>query len=367
MIISLRAVSVIEDLHLFRRLSLYYKGRIYPPTCAGNLDMSDSQALIKELETVLTHTAISRYTIVSSLCLYVYDFSRILLGMHCSASSYRQFPNTIDHQGSPWSLVKGMFFWNRYFIFPVVAYWTFSEITRVPTDRIACFAGGAVGLIFSLICNGGAQVIMQLRVHAMYGHNRTLKIVISLLFLVAISTELGIAIAKLATDHGILPMMTFDTILLILVVYKAYLIQRQEIFVTSNRTWNGARLMRIMFRDSVIYFACTVGVNLFNLLMWAVGPYDLFTMGAAWAITVPVMAASHILFNMRRAYHRPIQTLATTEGDEGTEFQIAHRLAGAKGPTVWSRYSVHVLGTQWTRCMIVWTFSYPGMWTTRSD
>lgn len=50
-------------------------------------------------------------------------------------------------------------------------------------------------------------------------------------------------------------MMTFDTVMLILVVYKAYLIQREETSATSDKIWTGARLMRIMFRDSVIYFA----------------------------------------------------------------------------------------------------------------
>ncbi|KAJ6555083.1 hypothetical protein DFH09DRAFT_1365800 [Mycena vulgaris] len=298
--------------------------------------MSDFQALLKQLETVLSHTAASHYTIVSSLCLYAYDF--ILT-----------FSDEVEYfWGSPWTFVKGLFLWNRYFVFPVIAYLSFSEINRLPTHSL-CFAGETVGIILSIVCIGGAQVVMQLRLHALYGQNRTLKIIISLLFFMAVSGELGIAIAKLVTDNGMntvylqpipflvdplslcvgaipkflivytVPMMTFDTIMLILVVYKAYLIQREETFVTSDETWTGARLMRIMFRDSVIYFACTVGVNLFNLLMWAIGPYDLFTVGTAWAVTIPVMAASRILFNMRKEYRRP--TINTLDVDVGTEFQ----------------------------------------------
>ncbi|KAJ6554732.1 hypothetical protein B0H19DRAFT_1263038 [Mycena capillaripes] len=263
--------------------------------------MSDYQDLLKELETVLSHTAVSHYTIVSSLCLYAYDFS---------------------------------------------------------------FAEQTTGLILAIVCIGGAQVIMQLRVHALYGQNRALKVIISLLFFLAVSTELGIASAKLATNNGYIqpipflidplklcvgtipkflilytvPMMVFDTVMLVLVVYKSYLIQREESSVTFNNTWTGARLMRIMFRDSVIYFACTVGVNLFNLLMWALGPFDLFTVGTAWAVVVPVMAASRILFNMRKEYNSPLST-STPEGDIGTEFQVAHRPPGSKGTTVWSATS----------------------------
>ncbi|KAJ7080589.1 hypothetical protein B0H15DRAFT_1025123, partial [Mycena belliarum] len=253
--------------------------------------MSDFRSLLKELETVLAHTAISRYAIVSSLCLFTYDF--ILT-----------FPVEVEYfWGSPRSFVKGLFFWNRYFVVPVIAYLSFY---------------------------------------------RTLKIIISALFCIAISSELAIAITKLVTDtvsiQAIpllvdplslcvetipkflilypLPSMIFDAILLALVIYKAYLIQHDETSATANRAWTGARLVRIMFRDSVVYFACTFGVNLFNMLVWALGPYDLFTVGTAWAVTVPVMAANRILFNMRKVYHtNASETLGTL--DIGTEFQVA--------------------------------------------
>ncbi|KAF7349478.1 hypothetical protein MSAN_01738100 [Mycena sanguinolenta] len=204
---------------------------------------------------------------------------------------------------------------------------------------------------------------MQLRIHALYGHDRRLKIILSCFFVTATLSDLGIAIAKLVTNNGYVqplpflidpmslcvgtipkflliypvPMMIFDSILLILVVYKAYLVQREEsASAISSKVWLGARIMRIMIRDSVLYFACTVGVNLFNLLMWAFGPYDLFTMGAAWGATVPVMAASRILFNMRKAYHQPVDDFVP--GSEfDTEFRVANRSQGSKEPTFWSQ------------------------------
>ncbi|KAJ7171089.1 hypothetical protein C8R46DRAFT_1262130 [Mycena filopes] len=324
--------------------------------------MADYGELLKELETVLSHTAVSHYTIVSSLCLYVYDF---LL----------TFPMEVEYfWKSPRSFVKVMFFWNRYFTFPTIAYLTFSEINRLPTASLCvlgfslvisvlilprrCFAGQTTGIILSIVCIGGAQVIMQIRVHALYAQNQALKIILSILFFMAVASELGIAIAKLVTDSVTVqpipflvdplslcvetipkfligypvPMMVFDTILLILVVYKAYLIQREEAATSVDKVWTGARLVRVMFRDSVIYFACTVGINLFNLLVWLLAPYDLFTTGTAWAVTVPVMAASRILFNMRSTYHHS-EAQVTMGGEVGTEFQVARR--SSKGPTVW--------------------------------
>ncbi|KAJ7895139.1 hypothetical protein B0H14DRAFT_2681387 [Mycena olivaceomarginata] len=323
--------------------------------------MSDYQPLFEELQIVLAHTAVTHYAIASSLCLYAYEF---LL--------------TFSAEGSPWTFVKA----NRYFPIPAIAYVAFCKcslrslkiqidtetcvsfysaaINRTPTLPL-CFAGEAVGIILSLVCIGGAQVIMQLRVHALYGQNRRLKIALSCLFVFEEANELGIAIAKLATDNGghiqpipflvdpltlcvetipkflfayPIPSMVFDTILLVLVVYKTYLIQREE---TLDKSWTGARLVRLMFRDSVMYFACTVGFNLFNLLIWILGPYDLFTAGTAWAVSVPVMAASRVLLNMRKTYYR--SNTDTLDGEIGTEFQVARRPQGSKGPAVWSSSS----------------------------
>ncbi|KAJ7805702.1 hypothetical protein B0H14DRAFT_2878582, partial [Mycena olivaceomarginata] len=310
--------------------------------------MSDYQPLFEELQIVLAHTAVTHYAIASSLCLYAYEF---LLTFSAEVEYF---------WGSPWTFVKAVFFWNRYFPIPAIAYVAFSAINRTPTLPL-CFAGEAVGIILSLVCIGGAQVIMQLRVHALYGQNRRLKIALSCLFVFEEANELGIAIAKLATDNGghiqpipflvdpltlcvetipkflfayPIPSMVFDTILLVLVVYKTYLIQREE---TLDKSWTGARLVRLMFRDSVMYFACTVGFNLFNLLIWILGPYDLFTAGTAWAVSVPVMAASRVLLNMRKTYYR--SNTDTLDGEIGTEFQVARRPQGSKGPAVWSSSS----------------------------
>ncbi|KAJ7888070.1 hypothetical protein B0H14DRAFT_3856091 [Mycena olivaceomarginata] len=239
--------------------------------------MSDYQALLKELETVLTHTAAAHYSIASSLCLFVYDF---LL----------TFPTEVEYfWGTPWSFVKAMFFWPGLNTRKVELGTSAAYVQAIPflRDPLA-------------LCTG--------------------------------------TIPKFLIFYPV-PMMGFDTILLILVVYKAYLIQLDEASITSDKRWTGIRVMRIMFRDSVIYFACTVGVNLFNLLLWVVGPFDLFTLGTAWAVTVPVMAASHVLFNMRSAYHDPPSSTLNLEVD--TEFQVAQRPHGASGPTVWSSSSEH--------------------------
>jgi hypothetical protein len=50
------------------------------------------------------------------------------------------------------------------------------------------------------------------------------------------------------------------------------------------------------FHDAVLISLAYSGfaVNLLNTLVWALSPYNLFTLGTAWGITVP-----HVLINMR--------------------------------------------------------------------
>jgi hypothetical protein len=65
-------------------------------------------------------------------------------------------------------------------------------------------------------------------------------------------------------------------------------------------------------------------VNLLNTLVWALSPYNLFTLGTAWGITVPALAGTHVLINMREIYNHPFDTKAT-EDTVGIEFQAARR------------------------------------------
>ncbi|KAJ7604735.1 hypothetical protein FB45DRAFT_955398 [Roridomyces roridus] len=69
--------------------------------------------------------------------------------------------------------------------------------------------------------------------------------------------------------------------------------------------------------------------------MWALAPSDLFTVGIAWAVTIPVMAANRTLLNMRLSYHDRPTTLDAVD-EIGTEFQVARRPQESGEPRVWS-------------------------------
>ncbi|KAF7343872.1 hypothetical protein MSAN_01968500 [Mycena sanguinolenta] len=286
------------------------------------MESASVAAQFKALETALNHLTISHYAsgndfdryinreltlsyTVSSMCLYVYDFML-------------SFPDEVQYfWGARMSLVKVLFFCNRYAVL--------------------------------LLAGSKAFIIMQVRIYAMYNQNKVLKIILSTLFIMELVTEFSIAIPKLVSDNvtivpipGLqistsfcdetvpkyffafpIPFMGFEFILFALASYKAYVHYREA----PNKTWFGSRLVGVIFRDSILYFACGFTVNLLNVLVWAAGPYDLFTFGTAWGFTVPALAATHVLINMREIYNQSFDT-TVNEDTIGTEFRVARRRVG---------------------------------------
>ncbi|KAJ7848484.1 hypothetical protein B0H14DRAFT_2767863 [Mycena olivaceomarginata] len=302
------------------------------------MDPATAAAQFKALETALNHITISHYASLSSMCLYLYDFILTF------SSEVKYF----------WGSHMSLSYHNHVCLLIIPNYGKGLSIS------FSCFTGQSIEIILSIICVAMNQVIMQIRIHAMYNQNRALKIILSLLFVLELSAEFTIGIVKLATDHvtiapipGLqtplsfcdekipkyffalpIPLMGFESILFALALYKGYIHYRES----PNKAWFGSRLVGVIFRDSILFFACGFTVNLLNVLIWALGPYDLFNLGTAWGITVPALAATHVLINMREVYNQPFNDTKVTE--ETIQFQAARRPTGSNGPTTWSDLSV---------------------------
>jgi hypothetical protein len=140
--------------------------------------------------------------------------------------------------------------------------------------------------------------------------------------------------------------MGFESILFALSLYKGYIHYRES----PNKAWFGSRLVGIIFRDSILFFAWCVlnpfynltltslsysgfSMYLLNVLIWALGPYDLFTLSTGWEITVPALAATRVLINMREVYNNPLSD--TKVAEETIQLQVARRPTGLNGPTTW--------------------------------
>ncbi|KAF8187401.1 hypothetical protein K438DRAFT_1835071 [Mycena galopus ATCC 62051] len=300
------------------------------------MDPADADATA--VDTFFSQLTISQYASVCSACLYIYDF------MLTFSDEVRYFWDT------RMSLVKVLFFCNRYSVLFLVGFKFFVDIYAMPRAT-TCAGIESFEIIVSILCIAMTQVIMQIRIHAMYNQNKTLKIILSLLFIAETVAEFSIAIPEIRfvdvkppfvvralCSEAIpkyffafpIPSMGFEFILLVLAVHKACL----HFWEAPKEMWVGSRLLSVIFRDSVLYFACGFGANLLNVLVWALGPWNLLSHGLAWGVTVPLLAAvpalaaTHVLINMREIFHRPFDATVTASG---TELRFAARTVGSNG------------------------------------
>ncbi|KAJ7485613.1 hypothetical protein FB451DRAFT_61604 [Mycena latifolia] len=175
---------------------------------------------------------------------------------------------------------------------------------------------------------------MQIRLHALYGHNKRLIFVVSLLCIGELLSMGSLSVTKFPTGfaglaevpnadftlpfcNNVIPnhfypywiaFMIFDGIILLLVARKAYI----HFQTLPDKSWSHATLMAVLMRDSVVYFLCNVVVFLTTTLMWRYGPQGLATVATSWSLVVPSTSAGRLLLNMRITYRPPSDRISTT-------------------------------------------------------
>ncbi|KAF7344457.1 hypothetical protein MSAN_01927300 [Mycena sanguinolenta] len=220
------------------------------------------------------------------------------------------------------------------------------------SDRGACrpYMGQVRALLCAFIVEGEEQiisdggkthvfkVIMQIRLHALYGHNKQLIFAVSLLCIGELMSMASLSLIRFPTSssglaqvpnttwtlpfcNNVIPdhfypywiaFMIFDTIIFFLVVRRAYM----HYETLLDKSWTNTTLMTILVRDSVFYFLCNVVVFLGTTLLWRYGPQGLATIANSWSLVVPSTSAGRLLLNMRHA-HKPSSDHISTTGLSG--------------------------------------------------
>ncbi|KAF7316257.1 hypothetical protein MIND_00144300 [Mycena indigotica] len=194
----------------------------------------------------------------------------------------------------------------------------------------------------TLFCAFVVEVVMQIRLFAMYGHDRRIMFVVSMLCMGELMSMVTLSIAKfdptlaglaqiagpgtiqpLPFCNNIIPynffpywiaFMIFDGIILLLVIRKAY----SHYKLLPDKSWKDASqtLVGVLARDSVLYFVCNVAVFLGTTLLWRFGPPILATIAISWSIVVPSTSAGRLMLNIRKEA-KPASDLVSTAGLSG--------------------------------------------------
>jgi len=203
----------------------------------------------------------------------------------------------------------------------------FFSLTYLIFDSVPLTKSGVVSskiCVIYLMCNDIVtliqtlliQVILQLRVYALYERSKTILMLLltfCALEIAAMASLVGVTIGHLehipvvSTPTGCfyrgllnasalfwVPGLVFEPLLCVLVIYKAW-----------SREKQGRRipLMVTVARDSLIYFAVIFIVLLASTIIWARNP-TYINMIMPWSAALPSILGSRLLLNMREKVHR---------------------------------------------------------------
>ncbi|EJD38180.1 hypothetical protein AURDEDRAFT_187844 [Auricularia subglabra TFB-10046 SS5] len=270
---------------------------------------------------------LTRYLDISATTALLYDF----------ADTFGREQRLFWH--GPWSWLRFLFFLNRYSAIFVQLFNT-SSLMSSPSKEVRKFAIGfllwtGVGEIFIV------QAILCIRLNAMYDRQRTIVHSLLALFISTCTgtiATLAYQVARLHVSGKVtnsppssevtacfvpvkvqdfalvsVPILTFDLVAVLLAMYKAYYHMTTKIAVNVSLkenvhvsahvqpAWTGPRLLRVLIRDSMIYFIIICSVYILNILIWRLEETSLSLVATGWSLTLLSVAGSRMLLNLREA------------------------------------------------------------------
>jgi len=223
----------------------------------------------------------------------------------------------------PWTLATFLFLWIRYVGILLIAFGVFVAVSPNLSDSLCYFwlrFEGGVGMSISW----AIQVILQLRIYALYDASPGIAALIIGAFSVEVLAVIGLFSVGSANNTVVaeavgnmvrcsatavpgwlwvfwLPVTSFELLLCVLAIYKGY----QRVHSIGHQA-----LQDILVRDSVIYYLAIQCVYVFNLICWVRDAKVSLEVLTALAIALPSVMSSRMMINIRRALLLP-NTLAS--------------------------------------------------------
>ncbi|KAF8432998.1 hypothetical protein L210DRAFT_3557298 [Boletus edulis BED1] len=223
----------------------------------------------------------------------------------------------------PWGISKALYLWMRCFGATFLTVYMSILFTPSHSER-GC--GGSL-ILFTV------EVVLQLRIFAMYNKNKTLATVNLVFFameIIAMMTIYNIGIRSgttLATPAGItgcwgfttkylfsiwFPGLAFECWLAGLAVWKAVDRSRKGVMVNGQKV----DLLALLIRDSVIYFLLIAAGLASNAFIWLTSTSVVVSIVVPIAHASMIVGGSRLFLNLREAYYVSIDTttwqIATT-------------------------------------------------------
>ncbi|KAL1687828.1 hypothetical protein GGG16DRAFT_116562 [Schizophyllum commune] len=223
---------------------------------------------------------------------------------------------------SSWSLGKILFMFNRYFGLASVVVNLYGLFTPSLTDRLYVCLNyfrwqGATGVAVCVV----SEIILLMRLYVLYLLNKRILIVMLVGFVISsgfAAAIMGLVMqrvnAVVVTLPGLKPMcvpgnvsskfytywipfLGLESLLCALALYRGFQTYRMD-----NANYTSSRLLiRILIRDSVMYYLAVFATYFTNMLMWAAAPPSLLELPIGFAVAVSCVLGNRMMFNIRQA------------------------------------------------------------------
>ncbi|KAF7332720.1 hypothetical protein MKEN_00155400 [Mycena kentingensis (nom. inval.)] len=225
--------------------------------------------------------------------------------------------------GSSWSIGKTLFIINRYYTLASVALNTYGFFSPNLTNSVRLLFfhwQGWTGLVSCSI----AQIILQMRIYAMYFLNKRILAVMVALFVCALTTASVIMGRVLQGIHAIahplpgtsftfctplgipryffvfwVPLICFEVLLCAMALYRG--LQTFRIHGPNSTLYqSGRHLVSILVRDSVLYFLVMFATYFTSLLIWLIARPSLLEVPVSFSVAFSCTLCNRIILNVRQ-------------------------------------------------------------------
>ncbi|KAJ7260104.1 hypothetical protein C8J57DRAFT_483879 [Mycena rebaudengoi] len=252
---------------------------------------------------------------------------------------------------SSWSMGKVLFIINRYYTLICVVVNNYALFSPTLSDSVSLrffHWQGWTGLIACMI----AEVILQMRLYALYFLNKKVLALMVVTFIISstssaviMGTVLSGITARSQPIPGIplrfcipvgvpsyffafwIPIIAFESLLCALALYRGF----QTFKASGSAFQSGRHLVAILIRDSVLYFLVMFATYLTNMLVWASAPPNLLEIPIAFSVALSCCLGNRMILNVREV-NREIEATKEHSG-ESIKHQARLTRSSVFGPT----------------------------------
>ncbi|KAJ4485272.1 hypothetical protein J3R30DRAFT_1335372 [Lentinula aciculospora] len=218
-----------------------------------------------------------------------------------------------------WSLGKALFIINRYYSLIATAginNYALFDLTEAVSFRFFYWEGWG-GLITCMI----AEIILQMRLYALYSLNKKILTVMIISFILSLAGA-AVVVGFVLNDGAVqldsdtlfcvptlptysysfwIPRLAFETVLCILALIRGFQLRDED---TIDMDWSGSRLMKIMIKDSIGYYIIMFVIYLMCLVVW-IKNINLALISFGFSVAFSCVLGNRLMLTIRKvAYKR---------------------------------------------------------------